>query len=643
MSKILLAAFLLLIPIHSISATPLPLEYFAKDVQFGNVKLSPDGKHFAATFPRKNSTSLAIIERESMRPVSDFDFGEGEHISNFDWVNNERVVFTRTYERQSNEADFSLGEIYAANIDGTRKGSIFGYGNRNRKIGARRNESDLYSGTIIHMLPDDPKHVLIEARSFRRDFDAPIKILKLNVYTGRRTPMAKTPFGNMNVVINAQGKPVIASGTDIDGNKRKFWYENGKWIEIADDNQLIDFEPIAVNKAGNILYLTTHPDNGTEALFKYDLKSSTMEKYFQHPENDFFTLVRTPETRTIVGVGVMAGAIEYHYPDDTNEFARLHQSLFQAFNGHDIRITSRTSDMSEIILYVMSDKNPGDFYVFNTKTNKASFLLSRKRWIEPQLMADRHPISFQARDGQSISGYLTMPLTADKDTPLVTYVHGGPYGVQDTWYFDTTAQMLANNGYAVLQVNYRGSGGFGLNFEESAYQKRSTLIQHDIIDGTKWAMSRANISDNKVCIMGWSFGGYSALMSPLIEPDLFKCSIAAAGVYDAYQQEKEADYADIRSVSHEAAKVYGTEKHLLKEESPLTYIDKLKIPVFIVHGGKDRRVPPEQAYFLKEALDKRQMPYEWMFKPKEGHGFNEPSNRAEFYQRALDFLDKYLR
>jgi len=143
--------------------------------------------------------------------------------------------------------------------------------------------------------------------------------------------------------------------------------------------------------------------------------------------------------------------------------------------------------------------------------------------------------------------------------------------------------------------------------------------------------------------MGGSFGGYSALMSPLIEPTLFKCSIAHAGIYDAIEQEQDADYTKTASFKAEASKIYGSDEELLKKESPLTYIDKLKIPVFIVHGGKDDRVTPKQAYLLKEALDDRNMPYEWMFKEKEGHGFFNEDNQVEFYTRTLNFLNKHLR
>lgn len=203
--------------------------------------------------------------------------------------------------------------------------------------------------------------------------------------------------------------------------------------------------------------------------------------------------------------------------------------------------------------------------------------------------------------------------------------------------------MLANNGYAVMQVNFRGSGGYGLIYEEVAYQKRHSLIQQDIIDGTLYAQSRPEIAKNKACIMGTSFGGYSAVMAPTIKQDLFKCSITIAGPYNLVTQYEEADYSSIDSTRSLAAIMYGSDKTLLSAQSPINHLDKFNIPVLIVHGGKDERVPPEQAFELKAALDKANKPYQWLYKKSEGHGFYNEKNRMELYQQSLEFLAKHLK
>ena len=647
MKNILTSISLFLLCISVSLSAPLATIDFARDAEYKSVKLSPDGKHFAAAVPHNGQTMLVIIKRKTMDVINAFRFLKNEHVSEYHWVSNKRIVFKRELKNGSKELPISYGLIYAGNIDGTKKKIIFGYQAGHVQKGTRlhsRNRADRAWGNILHMLPDDPDHIIIEARSWDQRVDSPVRILKLNVQNGKKTPITKTPFGLMQVILNSLGVPVIADGRDTNGEERMFFYQNKKWEEITKDNEITNFEPVAINKNGSKLYLTSHLNGKTQALYEYDMKSKKIDILHNHETSDILKFISAPgHNSPIVGVQVMPGKIENIYIEPADEFAKLHKKLTTAFAHSDIRVTSQTKDRSEVVVLVTSDRNPGDFYIFNDNENSAKYLMSRKRWINPVKMSKRRPIEFTARDGATIYGYITLPKDSDQQVPLVTYVHGGPYGVRDHWWYDSTPQMLSNNGYAVLQVNYRGSGGYGLDYREVAYRKRSSLIQQDIIDGTKWALSLPEIDSQKACIMGWSFGGYSAVMSPLIEPDLFKCSIAAAGVYNALEQEKEADYSKIKSVASHAAEVYGADEDLLKKESPLTYIDKLKIPIFIVHGGEDKRVPPEQSYMLRDALIKRDMPYQWMFKEGEGHGFTNENNRNEFYQRTLSFLDKYLR
>ena len=642
--KITFIGFLFCFTNHTL-AEPLPLENFAKHASYNSIKISPDGKHFAAAAPFEDQTILVIINRETMKPTYAFRFQENQHVSDYHWANNERLVFNRLVRKNIAEQPSFYGQIFAANLDGSKQEIIFGYSGGKAQTGGRtgRNRGpDRAWGDFLHMLPDDPKNIIISARGMSTDADAPYRIIKLNIYNSRKVDITRTPFGNVSVLFNSAGEILLSSGLDVKGKDRAFFYENDDWVEIGKNDDLADYNVLSINKQGTKLYLSAYENKGTESIYEYHLKNKKITKIYNHKTSDVFGLIRDPSDNSVIGVEVMPNYLEYHYLDAENDFAKMHKNLTVAFKNQDITITSRTKDLKEQVVLVRSDKNPGDFYLFNTETNSIKYLLSRKRWIDPKQMAAKEPIQFTARDGTTIYGYLTIPKGITNKVPLVTYVHGGPFTIQDTWLYDSTSQMLANNGYAVLQVNYRGSGGYGLNYQDSAYRKRSTLIQHDIIDATKYVMSFDEIND-KACIMGWSFGGYSAVMAPIVEPGLFKCSIAAAGVYDAVEQLDDADYSKVDSLKAYAAKVYGDDEKSLRIESPITHIDKLTIPVFIVHGGKDERVPPEQAYLLRDALKKRKMPYEWMFKKKEGHGFYNEDNKEEFYEKSLEFLDKYLK
>lgn len=628
-------------------AKQLPTEFFTKPAEFGDVKLSPDGKYLAVTMPQEDGNALAIFDRKTFKPTYIYQFPTNSYVSKFLWANNERIVFTRKYKKQFDEQYFTEGQIYAGNFDGSQSEVIYGHSanhNSSASFNLRRKSGpERAFGSVLHSLPDDKNHIVISSRHMDNEYDDPVKILKLNIYDGRQKMLTRTPFGNMEIGLDGQGKPVFTSGVDSRGKSRKFFYTDREWQEIDSTSELYRFNFLSLDSTGDKLYMTAHLNGKTDAMYEYSFSSSEINMVFNHPVSDIHAYIREPDTQAIVGAEVMPDVFEYHYFDLKSAFAKIHDSLAKALPENDITITSLTRDQKEMIVLVRTDKNPGDFYLFNRDNNKLEYIFSRKEWLNPDALAARDPIKFTARDGQTIYGYLTKPLDTFAPVPLVTLVHGGPYGVSDTWFYDTDAQFLANRGFAVLQVNYRGSGGYGYKYESKAYKKRHSLIQQDIIDGTKWALSQEGIN-NKACIMGWSFGGYSALMSPLTEPDLFKCSIAAAGVYDVNMQLEEADYSKISSVAKGAVvKKYGKGEDLLKKESPLTYIDNLKTPIMIVHGGKDTRVPPEHAMLLRDALDERNLEYEWLFKKNEGHGFYNENNRIEFFDKSVIFLNKHLQ
>nr|WP_249365810.1 S9 family peptidase [Pseudoalteromonas sp. NEC-BIFX-2020_002] len=258
-------------------------------------------------------------------------------------------------------------------------------------------------------------------------------------------------------------------------------------------------------------------------------------------------------------------------------------------------------------------------------------------------MAETRPISFTSRDGLTIHGYLTLPNNAtEKNLPLVVMPHGGPHGPRDWWGFDPDAQLLANRGMAVLKVNFRGSGGFGRNFEHAGHRKWGAEIQYDIIDGVKHLIEQGTVDKNNMCIMGASFGGYSALQSAIIEPDMFKCAIGVVGVYDLPLMFDEGDVAERESGQRYLKNVLGTDEAQLKAFSPSYNIDKLKAPVLIVHGGEDERAPIEQAESLVAALKKANHPYVYELLEDEGHGFYKPEHRTRYYKQVLAFLDQHL-
>jgi dipeptidyl aminopeptidase/acylaminoacyl peptidase len=229
-----------------------------------------------------------------------------------------------------------------------------------------------------------------------------------------------------------------------------------------------------------------------------------------------------------------------------------------------------------------------------------------------------------------------------KKLPLVLLPHGGPFGVADDWYFDDDAQFLASRGYAVLQVNFRGSGGRGKRFEQAGYREWGGKIMNDLIDGVKATAARPDIDADRVCVYGISFGGYAALMLPVREPTMFKCSVGFSGRYELASK---YDQRGIKGETRETnflIKTMGDDRAVLAANSPARLADQIKLPVFMVHGAKDKITELDQAETMRDALIKAGRPPEWMLVKVEGHGFYDSGYRKEFYQRLETFLAKHI-
>ncbi len=225
---------------------------------------------------------------------------------------------------------------------------------------------------------------------------------------------------------------------------------------------------------------------------------------------------------------------------------------------------------------------------------------------------------------------------------MVVLPHGGPFGARDDWFFDTDAQFLASRGYAVLQVNFRGSGGRGVNFEEAGYRQFGGKMMDDLIDGVKWANALPEIDAGRVCVYGISFGGYAALMLPVREPAMFKCAVGYSGRYDLKSRFTQDSYRGEKRAQHFLAKTMGTDSAALDRQSPVALAAQIKLPVMLVHGGNDKTTELGQAKAMRNALAASGNPPEWVLENDEGHGFYDAQRRKEFFQRLEVFLGKHI-
>ncbi len=272
---------------------------------------------------------------------------------------------------------------------------------------------------------------------------------------------------------------------------------------------------------------------------------------------------------------------------------------------------------------------------------KADHLLSRRDWFDPEAMAPVRSFSFKARDGMTLYGYLTIPRNAGKNLPMVVLPHGGPFFVADQWQFDTEPQMLAAAGYAVLQVNYRGSSGHGLAYERAGKREWGGKMQDDVTDATHWAIDQGIADAQRICIYGASYGGYAALMGVAKEPALYKCAAGYVGVYDLPMMFGKGDIPQAYSGKAYLHDWIGNPSELGKL-SPARLASQIKVPVFLAAGGQDERAPIAQSEGMEKALRAAGVPVETLYFRTEGHGFYEQAHQQEFYNKLLAFLDRNI-
>jgi len=299
---------------------------------------------------------------------------------------------------------------------------------------------------------------------------------------------------------------------------------------------------------------------------------------------------------------------------------------------------------------VGNERTPGKYYLYDAVLQQVDVIVARAPWIDPKQMGTVKAIHYKARDGLEISGYLTTPNGKEaKKLPLIVYPHGGPYAVRDTAGWDADAQFLASRGYAVLQMNFRGSGGYGSTFREAGNREWGGKMQDDVTDAVQWAVTSGVADANRVCLLGASYGGYVALMGAVTTPELYKCAVSISGVTDLETmfQPRIVGTSIFRDRTPEEltfiSKVVGDKRDsaYLRERSPVANAAKIRAPIFIAHGEQDLIVPFGNATQMRDALVQAHKTVEFFSRPDEEHGFAQEANQIALLTQIEQFLQKY--
>lgn len=625
------------------AADLIPVADFARRMPLTDPQLSPDGQYVSLAYhdPDGKTHGLAIYRTSDMtRPTTLIKMPPYEMPASMVWASSTRLVVGRGMVDGSIGSARLTGEIMAIDVNGKNADYLYGYEAYGKRSGTRA--LDRGWGTLEGTPVQSNGHFYMRATSW--DNQDASTLYDVDAQSSARKQMATIGLAGLSFMIAPDGVPHFAFGSDDSYMWAVFKREGSGWSRLAPDRVHQNFTPIAAVADSNRIYARFSPNGLGGEIVEQDEDGGNAKVIRKDDFSEVSTGgLWTPAPLRPFGTVNTTGVPQAVYIDPQAPIAKLHMALSQKFPGSFVRFVGFSEDGGELMFDVASDREPGRFMLINTKTYKVTKLFDAQPWVDPTKMAERRPLRFKASDGLELEAILTFPKDkAESNLPMVLVPHGGPHGIQDDWYFDEDAQFLANRGYLVLQVNYRGSGGRGSAFEQAGHLKWGTRMQDDLIDGVKWAIAQHFADPNRVCVYGASFGGYSALMSTIRAPGMFKCAVGYDGIYDLDMMYNKGDIKDSKFGRSYLTTVIGKDEADLAANSPARLADKINVPVFLVHGEDDQRAPFAQFKAMKAALDAAHKPYETLTKPDERHGFVKPENVEEFYNRLQAFLDKNI-
>lgn len=598
----------------------IPMKDFFKNPTKASFKLSPNGEYLAFMQPWENRMNVhvqKIGEDNETRITSATE----RDIAGFIWAGNNRIAYVQ--DKGGNE-NFHL---FAVNIDGSDLKELTPF------EGVRV--------SIVDDLEDEDEFMLIGMNQRdARVFD----VYRINIVNGEMEMIAENPGNIVGWQTDNKGKLRLAITTD--GVNNSILYrdkETDPFKTVLTTNFRETLEPLFFTFDNQYIYASSNLGRDKQVIVKYDVANAKeLEVIYQNPEVDVSNLLRSKKRKVITGVMYVTDKRHYNFFDE--ERKNLQKILQQKLPDYEVVVTNMSKDETKVMVRTYSDKTLGAYYFYNTETGEFKKLVEISPWLNEKYMADMQPIKYEARDGLTIHGYLTLPKGVDpKNLPVVVNPHGGPWA-RDNWGFNPEVQFLANRGYAVLQMNFRGSTGYGREFWEISFKEWGKTMQDDITDGVKWLIHQGIADSTKIGIYGGSYGGYAVLAGLTITPDLYACGVDYVGVSNIFTllQTIPPYWEPLREMFYAMVGDPQKDKDLLTAASPIFHVDNIKAPLFVAQGANDPRVKKAESDQIVNALKERGIDVPYMVKENEGHGFHNEENRFDFYGEMEKFLGQHL-
>ena len=629
------------------SKTIPSIEDFVSHPRFEGGQLSPSGKYLAVTRRTRDVQGILVINLETNKVESGTHFGSNEDVWDFFWANDQRLLIEpalRVPATMSYKAP--TGELLGMDADGSNLRHLAGFRVSRQRTGTyiNRGRKLPFRSEVFGLYTQDRDHVLVQttAGDYRGGYS---KALLLNINNGSTQIIGRSRIRFGTFIADATGIPKINVGANA-------YNENEIYFRSRDDRQ---FELKSRNSfsAGTVIPLAAQPHS--QDYFVLENKSGDtlglslwqpnapdqFKPVFRHPVVDVESVITDASGETIIALKFYDPLPNYYYLNDKSTLAQQHQSLRLRFPNRDVVIESLTSDLSKAVINLTGDAYPDELYLLDVNSGDLNRIYRSQPQLNPDQLAPMQPIKFTARDGLPLHGYLTLPPYRSKQQklPLVVLVHGGPYGLSDQWGYDFEVQLLASRGYAVLQVNFRGSPGYGLEFQVAGIGEWGGKMQDDITDATRWVIHQGIVDPTRICIYGSSFGGYAALMGAIREPDIYQCAVGYSGIYDLEDLFVRGSIQSTARGESYLDQVLGQDEIELVKRSPYYQADKIRAKVLLAHGRKDNIAPYKQVKNMRKALVKAGNEPEYFIERREGHGFFGQESRVRYYKKLLAFLD----
>ncbi len=624
----------------------IPVEDFARAPQFFAPALSPDGAYVGYIVQKDENSGVGFLDvatgkAEFLWARRDKAFQFKNDVYGFEWVGDRRIVMMT-----------SMGWVAVdANREHLRYLTGFGRWADEHPGQYSLGAPELFlPNAIIRQKLYDTKRLLVSVAPTEVGADrVHPDVFRLNTENGAFNSVMKNP-GNVTAWL-ADWNGAVRFGLATDGVNASLIFRrkpDDAWSQpIPFGQDTIGHGFAGVGGDGETLYVFKPNAKGRKALYAHNLATGEVTgPLFQHDKYDVDTAIFSPKHQRLLGVRyITEGPRQFWFEP---ALATLQKQIDAAHPGLVNLIVSMDRELRRMLVYSSSAREAGYYTLLDLENGQSKPLAAVRPWIKASEMADMFPVACKARDGLEINGYLTIPVgRGQKNHPMVVFVHGGPYGVRDEWGFDPLVQFLANRGYAVLQVNYRGSGGYGDEFYLKGRHEVGAKIEDDIEDMTRWAVKQGFADPHRVAIMGASYGGYSTLMALARTPDLFRCGVACMAVTNWVSLSDDL----IEEHMIEAINWWRTqvgdidkpeEKRRLADVSPVNLAAKITAPLFIMHGEEDGRVPIRQARAMVAALKKAGHPPETQFFENQGHNWPADKDGVEFLTKLEAFLAKNL-